>query len=291
MHHHAYFEVFFIYTLHARKVRLCRVTSVATRRHMTPEEDLNDPCLFPPVLAGKRQSDVLAFHFTRSRLSLWCSPPVARLTQNKGRHHTSDSHLLRRWLLYPEHESLQPNVNCGVDGLLYENLAYVNGVTGQETPMLSTGHQYSADNLTLTFTIRQGVKWSDGQAFTAKDVAFTFNLLKQFPAADSRRLWQHFSSVTAPDANTVVMQVYRCPRRHCCRSSSGTYIVPQHLWATVGDPAKYTNTNPVGTGPMKLKSFDAQVIKYVKNPTTGRPTRSRLTSWIIRSSTATTPPC
>ena len=74
-----------------------------------------------------------------------------------------------------------PNVNCGVDGLVYENLAYVNGVTGQETPMLATGHQYSADNLTLTFTIRQGVKWSDDQAFTRNDVAFTFNMLKQYP--------------------------------------------------------------------------------------------------------------
>ena len=81
-----------------------------------------------------------------------------------------------------------PNVNCGVDGLLYENLAYVNGVTGQETPMLSTGHQFSADNMTLTFTIRQGVKWSDGQAFSANDVSFTFNLLKQYPAADSAGL-------------------------------------------------------------------------------------------------------
>ena len=46
-----------------------------------------------------------------------------------------------------------PNVNCGVDGMLYENLVYVNGVTGQETPMLSTSHQFSSDNLTLTFTI------------------------------------------------------------------------------------------------------------------------------------------
>src|SRR6185369_16199107 len=70
-----------------------------------------------------------------------------------------------------------PNVNCGVDGMVYENLAYVNGVTGQETPMLSTGHQYSADNMTLTFTIRQGVKWSDDKDFSANDVAFTFNLL------------------------------------------------------------------------------------------------------------------
>jgi peptide/nickel transport system substrate-binding protein len=157
-----------------------------------------------------------------------------------------------------------PNVNCGVDGLLYENLAYVNGVTGQETPMLSTGHQFSADNLTLTFNIRPGVKWSDGQAFDAKDVAFTFNLLKQYPAADKDALWTHFTSVDATDASTVVMK-FATPAPTLLPNIEGTYIVPQHLWSSVGDPSKFTNTTPVGTGPMKLSSFNAQVIKYVKN--------------------------
>ncbi|HET8905888.1 MAG TPA: ABC transporter substrate-binding protein [Ktedonobacterales bacterium] len=157
-----------------------------------------------------------------------------------------------------------PNVNCGVDGLVYENLAYVNGVTGQETPMLSTGHQFSSDNKTLTFTIRDGIKWSDGQAFSANDVAFTFNMLKQYPDADSGGLWQQLSSVTAQ--GTSVVMTFTNPAPTLLPFIEQTYIVPQHLWSSVGDPTKYTNTSPVGTGPMKLKSFDAQVIKYVKNP-------------------------
>src|SRR5260221_13782637 len=45
----------------------------------------------------------------------------------------------------------------------------------------------------------------------------------------------------------------------------GTYIVPQHIWSSVGDPTKFVNPTPVGTGPMKLKSFTAQQISYVKN--------------------------
>jgi peptide/nickel transport system substrate-binding protein len=158
-----------------------------------------------------------------------------------------------------------PNVNCGVDGLIYENLVYVNGVTGQETPMLSTAHTFSADNKTLTFTIRDGVKWSDDKPFGASDVAFTFNLLKQFPGADSAGLWQKLSSVTAPDAKTVVM-TFSTAAPTLLPFIEQTYIVPEHLWSSVGDPTKFTNTSPVGTGPMKLKSFDAQVIKYVKNP-------------------------
>jgi peptide/nickel transport system substrate-binding protein len=158
-----------------------------------------------------------------------------------------------------------PNVNCGVDGLLYENLEYVNYVTGQETPMLATGHQFSPDNSTLTFTIRQGVKWSDGKAFSANDVAFTFNQLKTYPAADSGGLWTALASVTAPDANTVVM-TFQTPTPTLLPTIEGTYIVPQHLWANVGDPSKYTNTSPIGTGPMLFNSFGAQLISYKKNP-------------------------
>jgi len=159
-----------------------------------------------------------------------------------------------------------PNANLGTDGILYENLVYVNGLTGQETPMLATSHSWSADNLTLTFNIRQGVKWSDGQAFSANDVAFTFNMLKQYPQADGSGLWQHFASVTAPDANTVVITL-QSPAPTILPFIEQTYIVPQHIWQTVGDPTKFQNANPVGTGPMKLKSFSAQLISYVKNPT------------------------
>lgn len=157
-----------------------------------------------------------------------------------------------------------PNVNCGVEGLLYENLEYVNGVTGQETPMLATGHTLSADNMTLTFTIRQGVKWSDGKAFDANDVAFTFNLLKQYPDADAQGLWGFLSSVTATDATTVTM-TFKTAAPTEIPFIEGVYIVPQHLWANVGDPAKYANASPIGTGPMTLESFSPQLIKYAKN--------------------------
>jgi peptide/nickel transport system substrate-binding protein len=160
-----------------------------------------------------------------------------------------------------------PNVNCGVDGLVYENLVYVNGVTGKETPMLASGYTWSSDGLTLTFTIRSGIKWSDGQTFDANDVAFTFNNLKTYKAtADLSGLWDHLASVTASDASTVVMK-FQSPAPTLLPTIEGVYVVPQHLWASAGDPSKFTNTSPVGTGPMKLSSFSPQVIKYVKNPT------------------------
>lgn len=158
-----------------------------------------------------------------------------------------------------------PNVNVGIDGPVYENLVYVNGVTGQETPMLASGHTFNTDNTQLTFTIRQGVNWSDGKPFTAADVVFTFQMLKQYPGADGSGLWQHLTNVQSPDANSVVL-TFNAPDPSLLPFIEQTYIVPQHIWANVGDPTKFVNQNPVGTGPMKLKSFSAQLITYVKNP-------------------------
>jgi len=157
-----------------------------------------------------------------------------------------------------------PNVNVGIDGLVYENLVYVNGVTGKETPMLATAREWSGDNRTLTFTIRSGVKWSDGQAFSASDVKFTFDMLKQYPGADGSGLWTHFADVQAPNATTVVI-TFKDVDPPLLPFIEQTYIVPQHIWSSVGDPTKFVNATPVGTGPMKLKTFTAQQITYVKN--------------------------
>jgi peptide/nickel transport system substrate-binding protein len=56
---------------------------------------------------------------------------------------------------------------------VYEPMIIYNTMTAEVVPWLATGYEYSADNLQLTFTIREGVTWSDGTPFTAKDVKFT----------------------------------------------------------------------------------------------------------------------
>src|SRR6266705_6673952 len=94
--------------------------------------------------------------------------------------------------------------NAGL-GLVYETLYFVNVNGGAFTPMLATNYTWNSDNTQVTFNIRQNVKWNDGQPFSADDVAFTFNLMKQYPAADSANVWSYLSSVQATDSNTVVM--------------------------------------------------------------------------------------
>jgi peptide/nickel transport system substrate-binding protein len=109
------------------------------------------------------------------------------------------------------------------------------------------------------------VKWSNGQAFTANDAAFTFNLLKKYPAADTNNLWHYLQSVTAPNASTLVLMLKQPYSPILWYAGGQTYMVPQSQWANVGDPTKYSNPKPVGTGPFMLDTFAPQLVTYKKN--------------------------
>src|SRR5215470_16627865 len=68
--------------------------------------------------------------------------------------------------------------------LVYEPLLMFNIMKPSQPPIpwLATGYQWSNGGRTLTLTIRKGVKFSDGKPMTARDVAFTFNLLRKNPS-------------------------------------------------------------------------------------------------------------
>ncbi len=100
---------------------------------------------------------------------------------------------------------------------------------------------------------------------------FTLNLLKQYPAADTNNLWGTISAVSSSDAHTVVVTLKQANAPILWYLGGGTWIVPKHLWTSVGDPSKYTNPSPVGTGPFTLKSFTPQLIDLAKNPNYWQP--------------------
>ncbi len=156
------------------------------------------------------------------------------------------------------------HTNAGVLGLVYETLYFVNVNGGAFTPMLATDYKWNSDNTQVTFTIRQNVKWNDGQPFTADDVVFTFNTMKQYPAADSNGVWSFLSDVTAPDANTVVMTFQKAYPPVLVTIAGHVYIIPKHVFATVGDPTKYLTDHPVGTGPFTLTRYQTDVAVYDK---------------------------
>jgi peptide/nickel transport system substrate-binding protein len=146
---------------------------------------------------------------------------------------------------------------------MYEPLEYVNQLNGDYTPFLATAHSFT-DPSTLTFTLRSGMKWSDGQPITAQDVVFTFNLMKRYKALDAAGVWQHLSSVSA-SGNTVTFK-FSSPDVPFAASIAQTLIVPQHIWSKVSNPVTWPNTSPVVSGPFTVASFTPNQYTLKKNP-------------------------
>src|SRR6516225_4520658 len=98
------------------------------------------------------------------------------------------------------------NLATGVTfGQVYEPLVFVNTLQNAKTsPWLATAWAWSNNNKTLTFTIHNGVTFSDGTPMTAADVAYTFNLMKLHSALDVNSVWSVLQSVTQSGANQVV---------------------------------------------------------------------------------------
>ena len=69
-------------------------------------------------------------------------------------------------------------------------------------PQLATAWSVSPDGLKYTFTLRQNVKWHDGQPFTSADVAFSIDLLKSVHPR-GRSTFANVTSIATPDARTA----------------------------------------------------------------------------------------
>jgi len=152
----------------------------------------------------------------------------------------------------------------GTRSALYETLFFVSVLTGETTPVLGVSYEWK-DNLTLIVQTREGVKWSDGTDFTAHDVAFTFNYMKQHPALDLSGIWANgMESVAALDDHTVEFKFAR-PNTPLFQYIAHTLIVPKHIWESVEDPAAFTNPEPVVTGPFVLGRFTPEAVTYVRN--------------------------
>jgi len=149
----------------------------------------------------------------------------------------------------------------GTRSALYEPLIFVSVLTGETTPVLAVSYEWK-DNLTLVVETREGVTWSDGAPFSAHDVAFTFNYMKEHPALDLSGIWANgLSTVTALDDRTVEFK-FESPNTPLFQYIAHTLIVPKHIWEEVDDPSAFTNSDPVVTGPFVVGRFTSQAVTY-----------------------------
>ncbi|HLS15955.1 MAG TPA: ABC transporter substrate-binding protein [Beutenbergiaceae bacterium] len=167
--------------------------------------------------------------------------------------------------------SYQPNfnpfsatANHGTRGMIYEPLILVSPMTEDDgQPWLAESMEFNEDGTVATFTLREGVEWSDGEAFDAEDVAFTFNLMTEESAANTAALALDGAEVI--DEYTV--EVSFTETSFAFEPAIGnTVIVPEHVFAEE-DPIEFQNEEPVGTGGFVLDTFDQQLYTLSANPT------------------------
>ncbi len=149
---------------------------------------------------------------------------------------------------------------------MYEPLMVYEPLRGDYVPWLATGCAFAPDHTELTCTLRTGVQWSDGKPFSAKDVAFTFNLMHEKPAVDTRGTWQYLKGVRA-EGDTQVVFTFLRPYVPALFYIAHQPIVPEHIWSKISDPVAFANEHPVATGPFtEVLSFQTQAYRIGKNP-------------------------
>lgn len=138
--------------------------------------------------------------------------------------------------------------------LIFDGLVRYNE-SGEPTPGLAESWTVSEDGLSITFTLRQGLTWHDGQPVTSDDVAFTYGLMQNaaFPGPSHLvSLWQSVT-ITPVDENTITFSLTQPYAPFIEATTRG--ILPAHLLrdVPVSDLATTSfNQAPVGTGPFMV---------------------------------------
>ena len=168
---------------------------------------------------------------------------------------------------FTDQESMNPyflgHISAHGAQVIFEPLYFYNYLQDQEIPWLAESYQYNKDFTELTIKIRPDTAWSDGQPFTARDVAYTLNMLRD-NAPELRYATEIKKWVKKADAvDELTAKVYLTspnPRFFFNYLTShqdiGLWILPEHIWKDE-DPKSFSNYDmakgwPVVTGPYKL---------------------------------------
>ena len=183
------------------------------------------------------------------------------------------------------HHIAQETSSTDITYRLHAGLTEVNPITDKVEPALAKSWEISEDGLTITFHLRQGLQWSDGEPFTADDVVFTFNgvIFNEDVRTDYRDVLMvegQLPTCEKVDDYTVKFTL-AAPFRPFLRQIGGA-IYPAHklknlsrVYNPDADPEALNSvwgvdTPPeeiVGMGPFRLKEFiPDQLVVLERNP-------------------------
>ncbi len=173
---------------------------------------------------------------------------------------------------YTDHEIWNPyapgTIHQNGTGILHEPLAYYSAFNDTTYPWLAESWDYNDDFTQLTIKTREGVTWSDGVPFSAADVAFTIDNLREIGplVRFGDQIVRDVESVELVDSNTVKVN-FIGPRPKffyfmTYKFDIGVYMVPQHVYEGK-DWAEFTDFDiekgwPLTTGPWRVVQTSPQ---------------------------------
>ncbi|MBY8974706.1 ABC transporter substrate-binding protein [Rhodobacteraceae bacterium NNCM2] len=140
-------------------------------------------------------------------------------------------------------------------------------------PALAESYEISADGKTVTFNLRKGVTWHDGEPFTSADVQFTVMEILKKVHPRGPNSFREVSSIDTPDEHTAVFNLDN-PAPYMLRALSGyeSPMVPKHLLEGTDPRTSDLATNPVGTGAYKFIEWKkGQYVRLEKNENYWKP--------------------
>jgi peptide/nickel transport system substrate-binding protein len=150
----------------------------------------------------------------------------------------------------------------GATGLIYEPLYQFDLASPtKQYPWLATSYKWGPSGKSITFTIRQGVKWSNGTPLTPADVAFTYQYISKNTTINLAGL--KVSSATVSGNNVTL--TFPTSQYTNLENIAGVAILPKSVWGSISNPATFTDANPIGTGPYTLGTFSSEGFTLVKN--------------------------
>ncbi|MEL6689539.1 MAG: ABC transporter substrate-binding protein, partial [Pseudomonadota bacterium] len=149
----------------------------------------------------------------------------------------------------------------GAHQTMWEPLFILNYGTGELDPWLALEANSDEDGAVWTIALRDGVEWSDGEAFNADDVVFTVNMALENEEISSREastIRAQVASVEKIDDTTVRFTLNNANPRFVVENFGvrifGSFLImPEHVWAGE-DPATFAFFPPIGTGPYTFTS-------------------------------------
>ena len=127
------------------------------------------------------------------------------------------------------------------------------GIDGKPQARLAQQWAWSADGLSLTLKLRPGVKWHDGQPFSAADVAYSVEEVWKKYNARGRSTFANVEQVETPDPLTAVLRLSRpAPYLLSALVSIESQVLPRHLYAGSNPLLNPHNAAPIGNGPFRF---------------------------------------